>query len=92
LREEMPRRVAALEIAKDEAFALTPDHRITWTHPGGEPAEVGRLRPGAEPGRPQVEVLSSEFLDGAQRERIRARLAKWIEGLIARELGAIAAV
>jgi ATP-dependent RNA helicase SUPV3L1/SUV3 len=39
-----------------------------------------------------VDVLSSEFLDGAQRERVRARLAKWVEGLVARELGAIAAV
>lgn len=92
LREEMPRRVAALETAKDEAFALTPLHRIAWTHPGGEPAEVARLRPGSEPGKPQVEVLPSEFLDGAQRERVRARLAKWIESVLARELGAIAAV
>ena len=92
LREEMPRRVAALEAAKDDAFALTPNHRITWTAPGAEPAEVARLRPGPEPAKPQVEVLPSEFLDGAQRERIRARLAKWVEALIARELGAIAAV
>ncbi|WP_240048307.1 helicase-related protein [Crenalkalicoccus roseus] len=92
LREEMPRRVAALEAAKDEAFALTPAHRITWTAPGAEPAEIARLRPGPEPARPQVEVLPSEFLDGAQRERVRARLAQFVEALIARELGAIAAV
>jgi len=92
LREEMPRRIAALEMAKDEAFALTPDHRITWTSPGAEPAEVARLRPGPEPAKPQVEVLASEFLDGAQRERVRARLAKYVESLIARELGAVAAV
>jgi ATP-dependent RNA helicase SUPV3L1/SUV3 len=92
LREEIPRRVAALEVAKDDAFALTSSHRIAWTHPGGEPAEVARLRPGPEPGKPQVEVHASEFLDGAQRERVRARLAKFIEGLINRELGAIAAV
>ena len=92
LREEMPRRVAALETAKEDAFALTPHHRIAWTHPGGEPAEVARLRTGSEPGKPQVEVLASEFLDGAQRERIRARLAKWIESIVSRELGAIAAI
>jgi ATP-dependent RNA helicase SUPV3L1/SUV3 len=92
LREEMPRRVAALEVAKDDAFALTPSHRVAWTHPGGEPAEVARLRPGPEPAKPQVEVLPSEFLDGAQRERVRARLAKFVEGLVARDLGAIAAV
>ncbi len=93
LREEMPRRVAALEVSKDEAFALTPNHRIAWTHPGTEAAaEVARLRPGPEPSKPQVEVLASEFLDGVQRERVRARLAKFIESVIGRELGAIAAV
>ncbi|MBV1797275.1 DNA helicase [Siccirubricoccus sp. G192] len=92
LREEMPRRVASLEVAKDDAFALTPGHGITWTHTGAEPAEVARLRPGAEPAKPQVEVIASEFLDGAQRERVRARLARFVETLVARELGAIAAV
>src|SRR5215217_5600228 len=62
LREEMPRRVAALETAADDAFALTPDHRVTWAAAGGgEPAEVARLRPGPEPSKPAVEVLPSEF-------------------------------
>jgi ATP-dependent RNA helicase SUPV3L1/SUV3 len=56
LREEMPRRVAALETAADDAFALTPDHRVTWTAAGGEPAEVARLRPGPEPSKPAVDV------------------------------------
>ncbi|CAA9277032.1 MAG: ATP-dependent DNA helicase [uncultured Acetobacteraceae bacterium] len=92
LREEMPRRVAALEVAGDDAFGLTQDHRVTWTSAGGDPAEVARLRPGSEPSKPAVDVLPSEFLDGPQRERVRARLAKWVEGLVGRELGAIAAV
>jgi ATP-dependent RNA helicase SUPV3L1/SUV3 len=97
LREEMPRRVAALETAADDAFALTGDHRVTWAATpgavGGDlPAEVARLRPGPEPSKPAAEVLPSEFLDGAQRERVRARIAKWVEGQIARDLGAIAAV
>src|SRR6185437_1806176 len=30
LREEMPRRVAALESAADEAFAVTGDHSLIW--------------------------------------------------------------
>ncbi len=87
LREEIPRRVAGLEMAKDEVFSLSPNHRVLW-----EGHEVARLRPGSEPGKPQIEVLASEFLDGAQRERVRARLAKWIEGILGKELAAIAAV
>ncbi|TDH63561.1 DNA helicase [Dankookia rubra] len=92
LREEMPRRVAAVETAKDEAFALTPNHRVTWTSPGAEPAEIARLRIGDQPGKPQVEVLASEFLDGAQRERVRARLAKYVEGLVGKELAILSTI
>lgn len=87
LREEMPRRVAALELAKAETFSLTSDHKIAW-----DGAEVARLRPGSEPGKPQVEVLPSEFLDGAQRERVRARLAAYIDGILTKDLASIAAV
>jgi ATP-dependent RNA helicase SUPV3L1/SUV3 len=50
---------------------------------------VAKLKHGSEPGKPLIEVLPSEFLDGAQRERIRARLATWIEALVKRDLGAI---
>ena len=84
---EMPRRVTALEAAKDEEFALTPTHRITW-----DGAEIARLKAGPTPDKPQVEPLASEFLDGAQKERVRARLAAWLDGLIAKEFAALATV
>jgi len=97
LGAEIPRRVAMLEAAKDEAFALTPGHKVTWAYSHapnmpaglGDIAEGAKLKPGPEPSKPQIEVLPSEFLDGAQRERIRERLATWIEALIKRELGAV---
>ncbi len=81
LCQEMPRRVGLLETAGDDAFALQPDHVITW---GAAP--VARLRPGASLTRPAAEIMLSEFLDGPQRERIRLRLQAWVDGLIAREL------
>ncbi len=87
LREEMPRRLASLETAKDEAFSLTPQHRVIW-----DGADVARLRPGPEPLKPHVDVLASEFLDNTQRERVRLRLANWIEALVKRELGGLLAV
>ncbi len=97
LGAEIPRRVAALEAAKDDAFALTSGHKITWAYSHapnmpaglGDIAEVAKLKPGSEPGKPQAEVLPSEFLDGAQRERIRARIATWLDGYVTRELGAL---
>ena len=74
LREEMPHRVARLEAAPDTALAWLPSQRIAW-----EGAPIGRLRAGPTALRPQVEVIDSEFLDGAQRERIRSRLQRYVD-------------
>ena len=81
LREEMPRRVNEAEAAGDDAFSLAPDHRIQWHGHG-----IARLRPGERAMRPRVEMLDSEFLDGAQRERLRARLQRWIDAAIRADL------
>ena len=77
LREEMPRRVARLEGALDGAFAWRGDQALTW-----EDVRVARLRPGISAVRPMVEVRDSEFLDGTQRERIRVRLQRFVDGQI----------
>nr|MDA8254006.1 DNA helicase [Rhodospirillales bacterium] len=74
LREEMPRRVARLEAAVDDAFAWLPSQRIAW-----EGTPIARLRPGATALRPLVEVLDSEFLDSGARERVRQRLQRYID-------------
>lgn len=84
---EVPRRVALLEAEGDDAFAFTAAGRIAWRG-----AEVARLRPGASVLRPLIEVPGGEFLDGAQRERIRARLAAWLAGQVAATFGPLAAL
>jgi ATP-dependent RNA helicase SUPV3L1/SUV3 len=81
LRAEMPRRVGLLEAAPDHAFAFTTDHRLTW-----EGIPIARLVRGAISLRPRVQVLDSEFLDGAERERVRARLQAWLDGEIQADL------
>nr|WP_321983420.1 helicase-related protein [uncultured Lichenicoccus sp.] len=79
LREEMPRRVQALAAAEDAAFSISADaRRLLWIG-----APVARLRPGAALLRPAIEVLDSEFLDGAQRERVRSRLQAWLHDQVA---------
>ena len=55
--------------------------RITWD---GVP--IARLRPGSTPLRPRVDILDSEFLDGAQRERLRLRLQAYIEATVRADL------
>ncbi len=81
LREEMPRRLARLEAADDAALEWRGDHRLAWD---GTP--VARLRRGASLLAPQVEPLSSEFLDGPMRERLRLRLQGFVERDVAQAL------
>jgi ATP-dependent RNA helicase SUPV3L1/SUV3 len=81
LRDEMPRRVAAAEAAEDAAFSLTPTHRLIW-----DGQEIARLRRGASALSPRIEMLDSEFLDGAQRERLRARLQRFLDAQIEADL------
>ncbi len=84
LRQEMPRRLGALELSADAAFDLAADGRIAW---GG--GVVARLRPGASLLRPAIEVADSEYLDGAARERIRLRLQAFATAAIAADLAAV---
>ena len=74
LHAEMPRRVAAVEAAADAAFSLDDAHRLLW-----DGVAIARLRSGAYALAPRVEMMDSEFLDGAQRERLRRRLQAWLE-------------
>jgi ATP-dependent RNA helicase SUPV3L1/SUV3 len=81
LREEMPRRVRLVETLPDTAFSLTDEQAVLWD---GEP--IARLRRGSSAVRPRVQVMDSEFIDGAQRERIRLRLQRFIDDKIAVDL------
>ncbi len=85
LAGEIPRRVAELESAPDEDFALVQAGDALLLHWAGVP--VGRLRPGG-PLRPQAEARDTPLLDGAARERIRARLQRFADAAIRRAAGA----
>ncbi len=87
LREEMPRRVAAVEAAPDAAFAFGRDHTLTWD---GVP--IARLRRGTSVLRPAVQILDSEFLDGAQRERLRIRLQRFVDERVSHDLAPLLAL
>jgi ATP-dependent RNA helicase SUPV3L1/SUV3 len=77
LREEMPRRVNLAEAAPDAAFSLTDEHAVVWDN-----VPVARLRRGGSALRPQLQMLDSEFLDGAQRERLRIRLQRFVDDTV----------
>jgi len=84
LRAAIEDRVAALETAPDKAFRFDEDGRIRWRGDA-----VARLRPSARAIAPEVEPLASDLLDGALRERVGARAARWVAAQIADRLSAL---
>jgi ATP-dependent RNA helicase SUPV3L1/SUV3 len=91
LRDEIMRRVVALEAAPDRAFGLRGDGRVTW-----QGATIARLTAGEGLLSPLIAPRASELLDPDLRDRVRIRLARWIEAHLARafhpvlRLGALA--
>ncbi len=67
-------RVEALEGEDDGSFAVGPGAELLWRG-----AAVARLVAGESPLQPQVDVLASDLLDPPLRERVRRRLAAWLE-------------
>ena len=87
LASEIPRRIAALHMAADEAFSLTPQGNITW-----QGARIAKLLRGASMLAPAIEVIDSEFLDGSGREVLRSRLARFVSTRIRSELPSLFAI
>ena len=80
LSGEIPARLLRLETDPDEAFDLSAD-QILW-----QGYAVARLASGDRPLKPRIEPLASDFLDGRARERLRLRLALWLDRHLRREL------
>jgi len=87
LQGEMPKRVALLEGDDDGAFRLDGEGRLLWRE-----ALVARLAAGDSPLAPRIRVEDSEFLDGPGRERLRRRLAAWLERYLRNRLGPLYAL
>jgi ATP-dependent RNA helicase SUPV3L1/SUV3 len=77
LRDLVRDRVEALEREGDEALALGPGAEVLWRG-----AAVARLVAGEGALQPQVDVLASDLLDPPLRERVRRRLAGWLDSYL----------
>ncbi len=74
---EIAARIGRLEADGDEAFALADGRRVRWRG-----ADVGRLVAGPDVLSPGVEALASDLLEPDMRERVRRRLAVWLDGYV----------
>jgi ATP-dependent RNA helicase SUPV3L1/SUV3 len=81
LTHEVPARLRRLELADDDAFRLDADGTILW-----DGAPVARLVRGDHPLTPRIEVVPGELEDASARERLRRRLAQWLERSLRRRL------
>lgn len=80
-------RVEDLEREEESGFALGPGAELLWRG-----AAVARLVAGESALSPQVEVLASDLLDPPLRERVRRRLASWLEAHLRAALGPLFAL
>ncbi len=87
LRQLTDERVAAVEGDGDAAFRIGPGNELLWQ---GQP--VARLTAGESVLSPQVEVLPTDLLDPPRRERVRRRLASWVEAHVVAALGPLLAL
>ena len=79
LAREMGRRAARLAEAEAAEISRKEDNRLWW-----DGAQVARLAPGTDVLRPEVVLPSIEHVSGPLRERVRRRLANWLEAEIGR--------
>ncbi|MGE5505437.1 MAG: helicase-related protein [Actinomycetota bacterium] len=73
LKGEIARRVRALAADPDDRFALAEDGSVLWRD-----AAVARLAAGSHPLDPRVELLASDLLEPAARDKVRRRLAVFV--------------
>ena len=77
---EIVRRVDRLEAASDGDFRLDGS-MLVW-----DGAPIARLGPGRTTIEPRIEVLSNDYLEAPQRDRIVRHLAAWFARHVARVL------
>jgi ATP-dependent RNA helicase SUPV3L1/SUV3 len=87
LRADIGDRVGRFTEEPDEAFSLGAGGELYWRG-----ASVARLLPGEDPISPRVEPLSSELLDPPLKERVRRRLAAFVESHLRTHLGPLFAL
>jgi ATP-dependent RNA helicase SUPV3L1/SUV3 len=82
LAQELPLRLRRLETADDSAFGLSDSGLIAW-----DGTAIARLGAGDTALRPRIQLLPSELEDGPSRERVRRRLALWLDRHLRLRLG-----
>jgi ATP-dependent RNA helicase SUPV3L1/SUV3 len=87
LRSEIARRITLIEQCPDDSLTLTDAGEIAW-----DGAPVARLAAGGSRLKPRVVTLPSDLLISGEPERIRDRLALWLDGQVDRHFPMVRAI
>ncbi len=81
LSRELSMRARRVAAAKNDAFSLSRSARVLWRDD-----EIAELSAGEDPLKPQVSLIADEHLQGADRDKVRARVETWLTDTIADRL------
>lgn len=87
LQREIGRRVTALNGEPDTAFTLRDDGSIVWRD-----AVIARLHGDAHALAPRIDISAHDAVSPEQRDLARARLSRWLDGVIAHDLAPLIAL
>ena len=81
LNSELSMRARRVAAAKAEAFKFTRDGTVLWN---GE--AIGQLEAGEDPLKPAVKLLCDEHLSQPDKDKVQARLDRWVEEVVGERL------
>ncbi|MCH9806266.1 MAG: helicase [Alphaproteobacteria bacterium] len=81
LSPELTMRARRVAAAKAEAFKLARNGSVLW-----KDQEIGKVEAGDDPLKPTVTLICDEHLSPPDKEKVQARLERWLEELVGERL------
>ncbi len=82
LSRELSMRARRVVAAKLEAFKLSRSGMVLW-----KDEEIGKVEAGEDSLRPNVTLLCDEHISAPDKDKVQARLDKWIEEIVSERMG-----
>ncbi len=87
LTSELAMRARRISAAKANQFSLAPGGRVIWRD-----EEIAYLTPGEDPLKPELVLLSDEYMSGPDREKVTSHLKDWLADYCSERLHALYAL
>lgn len=85
LSNELSMRARRVAAAKLDAFKFTRTGAVSWRD-----EEIGQLEAGEDPLKPSVKLFCDEHLSQPDKDKVQARLERWVEEIVGERLKPLA--